>query len=111
LAITFTHKKAIGVYAYKILSPIMRFFGFKKGVAAQDFYKAAFSIDEIKSILKVDYELVHFDFLNQTIFPLNHLLPRLSIRIAERIQRKSAGWLLSVTSNEILVHARLKGSH
>ena len=62
---------------------------FKKGgrVASQSFRTYNYNQKEIRLLVKGQFKLDNLIYINQTFFPLSHLLPNFSIRLAKFIQR------------------------
>ena len=85
--ISFTNKRSLNYILYTMSKPFTKLF--KKGgrVASQSFRTYNYNQKEIRLLVKGQFKLDNLIYINQTFFPLSHLLPNFSIRLAKFIQR------------------------
>lgn len=103
--ITFTNKHSLDHLLRALFRIPVRFLGSRDNVLSSDIRTHAYSYKEVRQLLSPFLCIRQIDVHNHTIFPLNLLLPRPSLFIAERLARVpgSPSWLRFLSS-DLLVH-------
>ena len=88
LIITYSNKKSLNYYIYKIFNPLLKLIGDKDKVASLgenlNHYTGSDIIEEVKYGFKLKSQI----WLNQSFFPLNHLFPKTSVKLGNFLQKK-----------------------
>lgn len=79
-------------------------------VIAQSFATTAYCLKDLEPILTQHcFFIHHLEWLNQTVTPFNHLLPGLSVRLAQWLKRTLPGKWLATFSGDFLITVRKIG--
>lgn len=105
--ITFTNRNGVDTVTRTFAKNIARLFKLKNKVISQSFKIYAHSLNEVKSLLGGKLKVETVKFLNQTVFPLCYVFPKLSVNLADKLShRAESGALLSVFSSDFIVFCK-----
>lgn len=105
--ISFTNKRSLNYILYSMAKPFFLFFRKKGRVAAQSFKTYNYTQKEIRALARGQFKLENLIYINQTFFPLSHMMPNFSIKLAKFIQRRvKKSRLFNFFSAEFLVVLR-----
>jgi hypothetical protein len=101
---TFTNSSSIDSIIRSITKPIYKLFANKKNVLAQDFVIQMYNTTNAKNLFSGKMNVERVSFLNQTIFPFNLLMKKLSVWFADKLEKilKNSSLLNYFSSDFIL---------
>ena len=104
LIMTFTNSSSIDSIIRSITKPIYKLFANKKNVLAQDFVIQMYNTTNAKNLFSGKMNVERVSFLNQTIFPFNLLMKKLSVWFADKLEKilKNSSLLNYFSSDFIL---------
>ena len=104
LIMTFTNSSSIDSIIRSITKPIYKLFANKKNVLAQDFVIQMYNTANAKNLFNGKMNVERVSFLNQTIFPFNLLMKKLSVWFADKLEKllKNSSLLNYFSSDFIL---------
>lgn len=107
--ITFTNAHALDTWTRALARGPMTWFGRKGNVLSSGLKLWMYANKDVRAIMGRHFALERMDVLNHTVFPLNLLLPGLSLGFARRLARAhgSPAWLRWLSS-DLLVRATSK---
>jgi SAM-dependent methyltransferase len=109
IAITFTNKYSFDNLFRTLLKPLVKRLKNKETVLSQEILIQKYTLTEVNTMLtNAGFELQKTEWLNHTIFPINLLFKKLSVKVALWIDGFSNNVLLSLFSSDFMVKARLK---
>ena len=105
LVITFTNSRSLDILFRSIFSPIFKMLPRRGRIISQKFKTYYYSRKEAMLLLEPDFETFDWTGINHTIFPVSRLVPRLSLRWAERVGKMTAGPFKTWMSGDLLIKA------
>lgn len=107
LVVSFTHRYSIDSLTRAILGPLFKYLVPGKGVLQQTFPTSKFSKSEaISSFSSFMPDKIHWQ--NQTLTPINHLLPNASVSLAKILLKYLPSFILPLLSADFLVVFKFK---
>jgi len=108
--ITYSNNKSIGSKFFRTTKGIAKMLGAKGSVIGQDFKIRYRNEKDVlsNSIVKEQFKLKYKDFLNQTMFPFNHLFKSLSVKLAPKLKQTLPSGILKYFSADYFFIFELK---
>lgn len=103
---TFTNKHSLDSWIRAVARWPLRLFGHGRHVLTSGLPIHSYGFREMRSIMEEHFKIKHLDLLNHTVFPMNRLLPAMSVRLARDLSGRAgtAAWLRFLSS-DVMVHA------
>ena len=111
LTVTFTNRHALDSWNRGLARHFLRLSGQGDHVLTSGLRIHSYSFRETRSLLERHFSIKNWDLLNHTIFPINRLLPGLSVQLARGLSglKGTATWLRFLSS-DLMVHAESRYS-
>ncbi len=107
--VSFRNEQCLNSTVSALAQPLLRCLPLRDFVATQSFHTYGYSPKEFGDLLAPRFTIEKSVYIDQTFFPMNHLSPRFSVRLAESIQRTVTNQrVLSLLSSDALVFLRHK---
>lgn len=109
--VTFTNKHSLDSWARAIVRWPLRLFSQGDHVLTSGLRIHSYGYQETRALVEGYFNIKSWDLLNHTVFPMNRLLPGLSVRLARSLSRRkgTAAWLRFLSS-DLMVHAESRYS-
>lgn len=109
--ITFTNKHGLDTMMRILLRSPLRLFGSRDKVLSSGLRTHTYSLAQANVVLRNHLHVKRWDVLNHTVFPLNLLLPGLSLRLAKHLAARTGtpAWLRFLSSDLMVRAVALKG--
>lgn len=112
LVITFTNKYALDTWSRALAKWPMALFGKGNHVLSSGLRIHRYGHREIRTLIERQFKIDRWNTLNHTIFPLNRLLVRPSLLLAQYLSRhRGAPEWIRPLSSDIMVHATSRESN
>lgn len=106
LVVTFTNKYALDTWTRALAKWPMSLFGKGDNVLSSGLRIHRYGYREVRSIMEGKFRISRWNTLNHTIFPLNKLVSRPSLRLAQYLScRTGAPAWIRPFSSDLMVHA------
>lgn len=103
---TFTNKHALDSWTRAFSRLPLRLFGEGGHVLTSGLRIHSYGFREASALVEQHFTIKGWDLLNHTVFPMNRLLPRLSVRLARSLSgRKGTSTWLRFLSSDLMVRA------
>lgn len=108
---TFTNKHALDTWSRALARQPLRLLGHGDHVLTSGLRIHSYGFGEVRSLVERHFIVKNWDLLNHTVFPMNRLLPGLSVRLARCLsgRKGTAAWLRSLSS-DLMVRAESRYS-
>ena len=104
--ITFTNKHALDSWTRALVRLPLRLLGEGRHVLTSGLPIHSYGFREVRSLVERHFIIDRWDLLNHTVFPMNLMVPRLSLLLAQHLSgRKASPAWLRFLSSDLMVHA------
>jgi len=105
--VSFTNKYCLDGFFRSLWKPIVRLFFRKHYVLSSSLNISKHTLHEAAEMFeKRGFAVERVDLLNHTVFPVNLILPKFSVWLAQKLDRVFQKRILSVFSSDFLIRAR-----